>query len=154
MIVMAMAVAIAGCGGGKGSSPSEPETKSSPAEIISSPPSFLGSESVRPISNGWRTSNTRRFTQVEAGALPSDHSIGALAIFRYSFKTASQDANLVKVIGSGALKITHAPTGAGVESTAQRNGKIEFSSENGARGRLDLRNDSIHLDVKPWKPPG
>lgn len=154
MIVMATAVAIAGCAGDNGSSPSEPETKSSPAEIVSSPQSFLGSESLQPISNAWRTSNARRFTQVEAGALPSDDSVGALAIFRYSFKNATQDADLVKVIGSGALKITHAPTGSGVESTSQHNGKIEFSSEYGARGRLDLSNDSIHLDVKPWKPPG
>lgn len=154
MILMATAVTIAGCAGDKGSSPSEPEMKSSPAELVSSPPSLLGSESVKPISNAWRTSNARRLTQVEAGALPGDDSVGALAIFRYSFKSAAQDADLVKVIGSGALKITHAPAGSGVESTAQRSGKIEFSSKNGARGTLNLSDDSIRLDVKPWKPPG
>jgi hypothetical protein len=58
------------------------------------------------------------------------------------------------VIGSGPLKITRAPTGSGVESTAQRGAKIEFSSANGARGKLDLSDDSIHLDTEPWKPPG
>jgi hypothetical protein len=151
---MATAVAIAGCAGEKGGDPSKLEKKSIPAGLVSSPQSFLGSESLGPINNAWRTSDARRFTQVEAGGVPGGDSVGALAIFRYSFKNAIQDASIVKVIGSGSLKITHAPTGSGVESRSQRSGKIEFSSENGARGRLDLSDDSIHLDAKPWKPRG
>ena len=85
------------------------------------------------------------FTQVEAGSVAGNDSIGALAIFRHSFKNAGQDASLVKVIGSGPLKITSAPTGQGVEVSAQRSGKIEFSSERGATGTLDLSNDSVTL---------
>jgi hypothetical protein len=153
-IVMATALAVAGCGGGGTPDASKLVKKSIPAEVVKSPQTFLGSESLGPIQNAWRTSNTKRFTQVEAGAVPSDDAVGAFAIFHYSFRNAAESANLVKVIGAGALTITKAPTGSGAEATSQRHGKIEFSSENGARGTLDLSDDSIRLDTTPWKPAG
>jgi hypothetical protein len=152
-MVMATALAIAGCGGESASNPSQLEKKSIPAAVVTSPQSFIGSESLGQIDNAWRTSDAKTFTQVEAGSVPGGDSVGVLAVFRHSFKNATQEADLVKVIGAGALKITKAPTGSGVESTSQRRGKIEFSSENGARGTLDLSDDSVHLDTKPWKRP-
>ena len=144
--VAALALAAVGCGE-EGSAPSKLEKKNLAAAIVDSPNSFFASKSLKPISNAWRTSDQKRFTQVEAGAVPSEESDGAFAIFRHSFKGAGQDAKVVKVLGAGALKITKAPTGTSIESSAQRDGKIEFSSESGVTGSLHLEDDSIHLEA-------
>lgn len=139
------AIVVAGCGGGEGSDPSELEKKSIPAKIVTDDTYFFATDTLKPIRNAWRASDRKSFTQVEAGAMPDDDSIGALAIFRHSFKGAKQDADLVKVVGAGALEITNAPTGAEVESSAQRDAQIRFSSDSGVHGKLDLSDDSVRL---------
>ena len=107
--------------------------------------------SLRP-QNAWRTSNHQRFTEVDAGVLSRDSSIGAFFIFRHEFVHASQRADLVKVLGSGALRITQAPQGAGAETSAQRNGLLSFVGARGVRGTLDLSDDTVTL--KPAHPGG
>jgi hypothetical protein len=138
------AIAIAGCGD-EDASPSKLEKKSIPATIVSDDIYFFATDTLNPISNAWRVSNRKRFTQVEAGAMPEDDSIGVFAIFRHSFRGADQRAKLVKVVGAGKLEITDAPTGAAVESSAQHGGKLKFSSSSGVTGTLDLSDDSVHL---------
>jgi hypothetical protein len=142
--VVPLALAAVGCGD-EGSPASKLEKKSLSAAIVDSPNSFFAGKSLKPISNAWRTSDRKRFTQVEAGAVPGEASNGAFVIFRHDFNDARQDAKVVKVLGAGTLKITKAPTGESVESSAQHTGKIVFSSESGIGGRLDLKDDSIHL---------
>lgn len=144
-LALALAFALAGCGGDDGTKPSQLEKELIPAEVVDNPTDFFSSGSLKPIENAWRVSDKERFTQVEAGSISGNDTIGAFAIFRHNFKNAGQTAALVKVIGAGPLKITKAPTGTGVEASAQRNGKIEFSSERGATGTLDLSNDTVTL---------
>ena len=147
-IVLALvgAALLAGCGSDdEGEPPGKLEKELIPAEIVSSPKSYFASESLKPVENAWRTSDRSRFTQVEAGAANGEESVGAMAIFRHHFRNAGQSASLVKVLGAGALKITKAPEGKEVQSSAQRNGRIEFTSENGVSGTLRLKNDSISL---------
>lgn len=142
--VASLALVAAGCGE-EGSSPSDLEKKDLAAAIVDSPNSFFAGNSLKSISNAWRTSDEKRFTQVEAGAVPGEDTNGAFAIFRHDFKDAGQDAKIVKVLGAGTLEITKAPTGASVESSAQGTGKIEFTSQSGISGTLDLKDDSVHL---------
>lgn len=115
-----------------------------PAAIDPHPQGFASSDLLHPV-NAWRTSSHQRFTEVDAGVLARDSSIGAFFIFRHQFVHASQRVDLVKVIGSGPLRITHAPQGAAVEASAQRNGKLSFVGARGVRGTLDLSDDTVTL---------
>jgi hypothetical protein len=115
-----------------------------PAAIDAKPQSFASADLLRP-SNAWRTSSTQHFTEVDAGALAHDSSIGALFIFRHEYARARQEVELLKVIGSGALRITKAPEGAKVETSAQQNGEIAFVGSRGVRGTLHLENDTVSL---------
>lgn len=119
--------------------------KTLPAEIDEHPQTFSSAETLQPVQNAWRTSSHRRFTQVEAGAVGSDRSTGALVVFRHEFVNAHQSSAIVKVIGSGPLRITHAPMGRKVEESAQRSGTIGFVGARGVRGELDLRDDQVTL---------
>lgn len=149
------AAALAACGSsGGGSSTASKHGRSqptghtmeqtAPAAIDPKPQSFASADLLRP-SNAWRTSSTQRFTEVDAGALAHDSSIGALFIFRHEYARARQEVELLKVIGSGALRITKAPEGAKVEASAQENGEIAFVGSRGVRGTLHLENDTISL---------
>jgi hypothetical protein len=147
-------VALAACGSGGGGSTAsgggnqatgQLMSQTIPAQIDRRPHGFSSSDLVQPVVNAWRTSSRRQLTQVDAGALATDHSIGVLAVFRHQFTKARQSSDLVKVIGSGPLRITHAPQGHGVEAAAQRTGDIGFVGARGVRGTLHLRNDTISL---------
>jgi hypothetical protein len=147
-------VALAACGSGGGGS-TTPGTghqatghlmsQTIPAQIDRRPHGFSSADLIKPVVNGWRTSSRRQLTQVDAGALAADRSIGVLAVFRHQFATARQSSDLVKVIGSGPLRITRAPQGHGVEAVAQRTGEIGFVGARGVRGTLHLRDDTISL---------
>jgi hypothetical protein len=90
-------------------------------------------------------SSRRHFTEVDAGADGVKRSTGVLGIFRQNYVQVTQKAHLLKVADSGPLKITRAPLGPKVESSAQKHGKLEFTSKRGVRGVLDLKTDRITL---------
>jgi len=128
-------------------------TRSLPARIDRRPQGFTSTELLWPVVNAWRTADRHGFIEVDAGALSYDRSIGVFAIFRHDFTGVRQSADLVKVLGSGPLRITDAPQGETVETSAQRSGRIEFVGARGVRGTLTLRDDSVSL--RPPRPaPG
>ena len=116
-----------------------------PAELDPRPQTLVSSDLVTTVSNGWRAGSHERFTEVDAGALAADRSTGALAIFRHDYRTARQDVNVVRVKRAGPLRITGAPSGTGVEASAQRDGRIAFVGARGIRGTLRLSDDSVAL---------
>ena len=170
LVALGVAAALAGCGSGGASSsgrsassaPSRPApasagqtaghamTRSLPARIDRRPQGFVSTELLSPLVNAWRTSDRHGFTEVDAGALLSDRSIGVFAIFRHDFTGVDQSADLVKVLGAGPLRITAAPQGGGVETSAQHDGRIDFVGARGVRGTLSLRDDSVSL--QPPRP--
>jgi len=117
-----------------------------PARMLGPDPQTPFSTNViSPVRNGWVVSDHRRFTAVYAGASGSDRSTGALAIFRQNFIQVTQKLKVVKVAGAGTVKITRAPLGKGVETSAQRHGNIRFSGGRGITGTLHLKTDKISL---------
>jgi hypothetical protein len=117
-----------------------------PARMLGPDPQTPFSTNVlSPVRNGWQVSDHRMFTAVYAGASGSDRSAGALAIFRQNFIQVTQKLKVVKVAGAGAVKITRAPLGKGVETSAQRHGNLHFTSSRGITGTLHLKNDTISL---------
>jgi hypothetical protein len=144
--------AIAGCSGqdDTGTTPASNRelTKGIPAQIDQNPDGFVSRDVVDPLINAWRVGSRTQFTQVDAGALTRDTSIGALAIFRYDFAAAKQDTTLIKVLGAGPVRVKRAPMGGEVEDSAQRHGKIAFVGRRGVRGTLDLSDDTVSLDPR------
>jgi hypothetical protein len=158
LVLLLAALALAACGG-DGDKKDDSATagghlmkKTLPAEIDNHSQTFASATVLHPVTNVWRTSSHRNFTQVEAGAAGADSSVGALLIFRHDFPSARQRSNVLKVIGSGPLRITKAPLGRGVEASAQRNGTIAFEGARGVRGELHLKDDTVSL--LPPRPPG
>ena len=117
-----------------------------PAKMLGPDPQTPFSTNVMsPVRNGWVVADHRTFTAVYAGASGSDRSTGALAIFRQNFIQVTQRLKVLKVAGAGAVKITRAPLGKAVETSAQRRGNIRFTSGRGITGTLHLRTDRISL---------
>ena len=117
-----------------------------PAKMLGPDPQTPFSTNVMsPVRNGWVVSDHRRFTAVYAGASGSDRSTGALAIFRQNFIQVTQKLKVVKVAGAGAVKLTRAPLGKAVETSAQRHGNLRFTSRRGITGTLHLKTDKISL---------
>ena len=148
---LVLVAALGGCGSGSGSGTSASHlgghhmTQSIPAHIDRRPQGFFSSDLVRPVTDAWRAADRRRFTEVDAGALAADHSVGVLAVFRHRFVRARQRGDVLKVIGSGPLRITRAPHGAAAVTAAQRRGSLRFVGAAGVRGTLHLRDDSVTL---------
>jgi hypothetical protein len=114
---------------------------------------FISPEVFSPVSNGWRTGNHVRATIVCAGAAGyQGESIGRFLFLRDNFRWGSQKLTKVDIPDAGALRITKAPLGRSVVTSAQRHGKLEFTSENGVSGTLDLRDDSVTLNPEVVRP--
>lgn len=143
-------VVVAGCGSGSGgevtTDTSTPRGKV-PAQIVDSPQGYVSSANIQPFENAWRVASSKSYTEIDAGALASDETTGVMTIFRQDFDAVNQQVELIKVLGSGPLKISKAPEGKGVEESAQESGKIEFVGENGVKGTLDLSDDSVTLEA-------
>jgi len=110
-----------------------------PADV---PPPF--SPSAIRTTNGWQVSNGRTLVDVYAGEAGNDASIGMFGILRQDLEFGWQTRRLVAVGSTGAIRITQAPLGAGVETSAQR-ADVEFSSPSGAHGVLHLADDTAEL---------
>jgi hypothetical protein len=121
--------------------------RAEPAKIVPDPDPVVPADVLNPIVNGWRAGDRRGIILVEAGLAGDDPSgtTGRFVIFRERERPFAQDVHLVDVPGSGELRITGAPTGLRAARSAQRRGKIEFTSERGVTGTLDLQHDRVTL---------
>ena len=116
-----------------------------PGEIVPGGPGPFFSSDVIAVTNGWQTSDHRSFTAVDAGVDPADRSVGELGIFRQDFVRAKQTQDVVDVRGAGAVRITKAPLGRSVVTSAQRRGNLEFVGDRGVSGTLHLKNDTVSI---------
>src|SRR5262249_30438920 len=91
-------------------------------------------------ANAWLVSDAATLVAVYAGAAANKPSDGRFVIVRQNLAIGKQTQDTVDVAGSGLLKITSAPKGAAVETSAQR-GKLRFRGSNGWAGVLDLATD-------------
>ena len=126
----------------------EGQAASIPGQIDPNPQGFFPRDILAPLVNAWRASTPQRFTEVDAGASQVDHTVGVLGIFRGRTGGGTQRGTLVKVIGSGPLRIIGAPLGKGAGRT-QVDADIHFAGSAGIRGTLRLSDDKIVL-----APPG
>jgi hypothetical protein len=137
-------------GRGPGAGPPFPPFKHvEPARMIGGGACTYGnSEVFWPIRNGWSVANRGRQTIVCAGGagLDGPSKLGRFLILRTNFRWVTQGLSFVDVPHSGPLKITKAPLGRDVITSAQWHGRLEFKGTNGVTGTLHLKHDSITLD--------
>jgi hypothetical protein len=109
---------------------------------------FISPEVFSPVRNGWRVANRGRSTIVCAGGAGSDapSMTGRFLILRTNYRWVTQDLSHVDVPSSGALKITGAPLGRDIVTSAQRHGNLAFKGTQGITGVLHLKDDSVTLD--------
>jgi hypothetical protein len=122
-------------------------TASLPARIVREPPGpFFSDSSVNPLTNGWRVSDLRTYTAIDAGRDANNPRNGFLGIFRTDYVHDAQAGDAVRVKGSGAVRITKAPEGRGhVQTRSQCHGVIYFKGKTGVKGRLRLADDTVVL---------
>ena len=101
-----------------------------------------------PIVNAWAVADHRSEVDVYAGAVSPvqgrrQRGDGLFVINRYGFLPLRQTQKHVVVGGAGALRITRAPHGRGVVTSAQRHGTLRFTSARGVGGTLNLATDTV-----------
>lgn len=122
-----------------------------PAEGDRIPAHFLPPDAPIPLSptlirvtNGWLVSDGRTLVAVYAGEAGNDSTAGRFVIIRQNLVIGFQTRDIIDIGRTGAVRITEAPTGAGVETSAQR-GDLCFSSTTGTEGVLHLARDTFDL---------
>lgn len=119
---------------------SAPEFDRIPGRMISADTPVPISPELIDVQNGWMASDGKTLVAVYAGVAGDDPGKGRFVIIRQDLAAGSQTMDVVDVPGAGAVSITDAPKGAGVETSAQR-GRIGFRGPGGWKGVLDLDND-------------
>jgi hypothetical protein len=95
------------------------------------------------LSNTWGTGDGQTSITVDAGASGADSSNGLFIILRQT-QAGGQSLKTVTVAGSGAVRISSAPLGVSVETSAQT-GDLSFDSDSGMSGVLHLSDDTITI---------
>jgi hypothetical protein len=108
---------------------------------------FVSPEVFSPVTNGWRVGDRRTEVIVCAGGAGPDEprSEGQFVILRTDDTRGKQGMNAIRVHGSGPVKITKAPMGRNVVTSAQH-GDIEFRGTSGVTGTLHLTDDTVTLN--------
>ena len=96
------------------------------------------------VSNSWLVSDGRTLVAVYAGAAGNDPETGRFVIIRQNWVTGEQTQDVVDVAKAGAVKISSAPLGRSVETSAQH-GDIGFTDAAGETGLLHLADDTTAL---------
>jgi hypothetical protein len=96
------------------------------------------------VTNAWLVSDGRTLVAVYAGEAGNDPTIGRFVIIRQNLVVGFQTRDVVDVAAAGSIRITDAPAGAAVETSAQR-GDLRFSSPTGAQGVLHLATDTVEV---------
>jgi hypothetical protein len=116
------------------------------------------------IHNGWVAGDCRGRTFVYAGSAGWKGSMGLAIISRFGHGSRQLGGGFIAVPDSGPLKITRAPQGPGLVTSAQRLGDIQFTSTRGVAGTIHLRDATATLStgeviravgkVRNLDPPG
>lgn len=125
--------------------PYPPLPKGKPPVLMHGDTCEFSTELIWPTHTEWEVSSSRRLTDICAGADASQRSTGLFVILRQNYLWDTQAFDTVDVPYSGPVRITHAPTGEGVEDSAQLHGRLRFTSKRGVSGTLRLRNDTVRL---------
>jgi hypothetical protein len=131
--------------------PGGPVPKGKPAHLMYGDTCALSTELIWPTRTEWEVESRRRLTDICAGADPDESSTGRFAILRQNFIWETQSLNVVDVPHSGTVKITHAPEGKRVEASAQKDGRLRFTSRHGVTGTLRLKDDTVRLSDSDWR---
>ena len=114
-----------------------------PGRMISTDTPVPVSPELIDVQNGWMVSDGKTLVAVYAGAAGNDPGKGRFVIVRQDLAAGSQTIDVVDVPGAGAVAVTDAPTGAAIETAAQRD-RIGFHGLHGWKGDLDLADDSAN----------
>jgi hypothetical protein len=128
--------------------PGGPMTEGIPAHLVPSAEPFFSTSLVYPTTNSWVASDHRRFVAVEAGADPVHPTTGVLGIFRQNYVRVRQSQRIVKVPGSGTLRLADAPQGSGKAALGTSAAAVRFTGERGIGGTLDLRSGRVTVDFR------
>jgi hypothetical protein len=125
--------------------------QSPPAYADGIPAKVLGPDAPVPVSptvirttNSWLTSDGKTLVAVYAGSAGDDESQGRVVVVRQDLAAGVQTEDVVDSGPTGALTIVEAPSGAAVETSAQR-GKIALKGRRGADATLNLQDDSLQM---------
>jgi hypothetical protein len=97
--------------------------------------------------NGWIAGDCHGRTIVYAGSAAWKGSMGLAIISRFGHDSKQLGGGFIPVPDSGPLKITRAPQGPGVVTSAQRRGDIQFTSDKRVTGTIHLGDDTATLST-------
>jgi hypothetical protein len=97
--------------------------------------------------NAWIAGDCHGRTIVYAGSAGWKGSMGLAVIARFGRGSNQLGGGFIAVPDSGPLRITRAPAGPKVVTSAQRRGEIQFRSARGISGTIHLRDDSATLST-------
>jgi hypothetical protein len=115
-----------------------------PAEIEGSRISDI-STNVIYVVNGWVAGDCHGRTYVYAGSAGWKNSMGLADIVHFGRGSKQLPGGFIAVPDSGPLRITRAPLGPKVVTSAQRRGEFEFTSKRGISGTIHLRDATAAL---------
>jgi hypothetical protein len=121
----------------------DPEGHTNPARISGENAAFTTSSILLPV-NVWTAGDCHRVTQIEAGAAGWHASAGIFVITRIRGSSSARPRYIV-VPDSGAVRITDAPVGPEVITSAQERGELAFESKRGITGSVNVGDNTVTL---------
>jgi hypothetical protein len=117
-----------------------------PAALLGKHATMVPTQVLVPV-NAWSVADCRTETWVDAGAAGSLKGAGVFVIARSRGDSGGGQHRFIVVPNSGPLRITHAPLGPDVVTSAQRDGKLKFTSKRGLTGTVALEDDTATLST-------
>jgi hypothetical protein len=121
-----------------------PRAHTIPAEIMGRHASSISTSILVP-TNAWLAADCRTLTWIYAGAAGRRPSAGLLVIARVRGESSHERDSYIVLPRTGAIRITHAPLGPGLVTSAQTQGHLGFRGKHGETGTLDLEDDTATL---------
>lgn len=98
-------------------------------------------------ANAWSAGDCHTETWIYAGMAGWTSGTGIFVITRTRGGYHQLPTHYIVVPGSGATRITQAPLGPKVVTSAQRDGKFKFTSRRGIKGTISLADDTATLST-------
>ncbi len=115
-----------------------------PAHILPPDTPIPVSPTLIRVQNAWLVSDGRILVAVYAGEAGNDSSAGRFVVIRQSLVFGNQWEDVVPAGRTGAVRLTHVPLGAAVETSAQH-ADLSFTSAGGQDGVLHLATDAAAI---------